>query len=59
MDPTIKTTRAHILQKLNEHAGMVEKCRDSDRKRHQGQSEAKASLVKVEKEAKKARGVSH
>ena len=42
-----------------EQAGMVEKGRDSDRERDQGQPEARASPEKVEKEVKKARGKSH
>ena len=42
-----------------EHAGMVEKCRDSDRERGQGQPEARASPKKVKKEVKKTRGISH
>ena len=42
-----------------EHAGKVEKGRDSDRERHEGQLEAKASLEKVEKEVKKTRGTAH
>ena len=42
-----------------EHAGTIEKCIDNDRERDQGQSKAKASPEKVEKEAKKERGVSH
>ena len=42
-----------------EHAGLVEKGRDSDRERDQGQLEARALPEKIEKEAKKARGVSH
>ena len=42
-----------------EHAGTIEKCRDNDRERDQGQSKARASPEKVEKEAKKERGASH
>ena len=42
-----------------EHAGMVEKGRDKDRERDQGQLEARASPEKIEKEAKKAKGTSH
>jgi len=42
-----------------EHAGRIEKGRDSDRERGQGQSEARASPKKVEKEVKKTRGISH
>ena len=38
---------------------MVEKGRDKDRERDQGQPKARASLEKVEKEVKKTRGVSH
>ena len=38
---------------------MVEKGRDSDRERDQGQPEARASPEKVEKEVKKTRGTSH
>jgi len=38
---------------------MVEKGRDKDRERDQGQLKARASLEKVEKEVKKTRGVSH
>ena len=38
---------------------MVEKGRDSDRERDQGQPEVRASLEKVEKEVKKTRGISH
>ena len=37
---------------------MVEKHRDSDRERDQGQPEARASPEKVEKEVKKTRGTS-
>ena len=51
MGLTIEITRAY--------ASMVEKGRDSDRERDQGQPEARALPEKVEKEAKKARGVSH
>ena len=51
MGPTIEITRAY--------AGMVEKGRDSDRERDQGQPEARALPEKVEKDVKKARGVSH
>ena len=42
-----------------EHACAVEKGRDSDRERGQGQPEARASPEKVEKEVKKTRGTSH
>ena len=42
-----------------EHAGKVEKCRDGDGERDQGQLKARASPKKVEKEVKKTRGVSH
>ena len=42
-----------------EHVGTVEKGRDRDRERDQGQPEARSSLEKVEKEVKKIRGVSH
>ena len=42
-----------------EHASMIEKGRDRDRERGQGQPEASASLEKVEKEAKKTKGVNH
>ena len=42
-----------------EHAGKVEKCRDGDGERDQGQLEARASPKKVEKEVKKTRGASH
>ena len=42
-----------------EHAGTVEKGRDSDRERGQGQPGARASPEKVEKEVKKTRGTSH
>jgi len=42
-----------------EHAGTIEKGRDSDRERGQGQPEARASPKKVEKEVKKRRGISH
>ena len=38
---------------------MVEKDRDSDRERDQGQLEARASPKNVEKEVKKTRGTSH
>ena len=38
---------------------MVEKGRDSDRERDQGQPESRASPEKVEKEVKKTRGTSH
>ena len=38
---------------------MVEKGRDSDRERDQGQPKARASPEKVEKEVKKTRGTSH
>ena len=38
---------------------MVEKGRDGDRERDQGQLEARASPKKVEKEAKKTRGASY
>ena len=38
---------------------MVEKGKDSDRERGQGQLEARASPNKVEKEVKKTRGTSH
>ena len=41
-----------------EHAGTVEKRRDNDRERDQGQPEARASPEKVEKEVKKTRGTS-
>ena len=58
MDPTIKTTRAHILFGI-EHAGTVERGRDSNRERDQGQPEARASPEKVEKEVKKTREISH
>ena len=37
---------------------MVEKGRDNDRERDQGQLEARASLEKVEKEVKKTRNKS-
>ena len=42
-----------------EHAGTVEKCRDKDSERDQGQPEAIASPEKVEREVKKTRGTSH
>ena len=42
-----------------EHAGTIEKGRDSDRERGQGQPEARASPKKVEKEVKKTGGTSH
>ena len=38
---------------------MIEKCRDSDRERGQGQPEVRASPNKVEKEVKKTKGTSH
>ena len=38
---------------------MVEKDRDRDGKRDQGQPEVRASLEKVEKELKKTRGTTH
>ena len=38
---------------------MVEKGRDKDRERDQGQPKARASLEKVEKEVKKKRGTSY
>ena len=38
---------------------MVEKGRNSDRERGQGQPETRASPEKVEKEVKKTRGISH
>ena len=42
-----------------EHAGKVEKCRDRDGERDQGQLEVRASPEKVEKEVKKTRRASH
>ena len=42
-----------------EHAGTVEKGKDNDKERNQGQPEAIASPEKVEKEVKKTRGASH
>ena len=44
-----------------EHASIVEKGRDSDREKGEGQGQPKvrASPEKVEKEAKKAKGTSH
>ena len=42
-----------------EHAGMVEKGRDSDRERDQGPLDARAPPKKVEKEVKKTSGLSH
>jgi len=42
-----------------QHAGTVEKGRDRDKERDQGQLEARASSEKVEKEVKKTRGPSH
>ena len=42
-----------------EQAGMVEKGRDSDRERDQGQPEARASPENVDKEVKETRGTSH
>ena len=42
-----------------EHVGTVEKGRDSDRERGQGQPKARALPNKVEKKVKKTRGTSH
>ena len=42
-----------------EHASTVEKGRDRDRERVQGQPKARASPKKVKKEMKKTRGMSH
>ena len=42
-----------------EHASTVEKGRDGDRERGQGQPKARALLGKVEKEVKKTKGTSH
>ena len=42
-----------------EHTCTVEKGRNRDRERDQGQPKARALLEKVEKEVKKTRGVSH
>ena len=39
-----------------EHVGMVEKGKDRDRERDQGQPKTRASPKKIEKEAKKTRG---
>ena len=41
MDPTIKTTRAHTLG--IENTGKIEKGRDRDSEKDQGQPEARAS----------------
>ena len=42
-----------------EHAGTIEKGRDNDKERGQGQHEVRASPEKVKKEVKKTRGISH
>ena len=42
-----------------EHAGMVEKGRDNDKERDQGQPTTRVSPEKVDKEVKKIRGTSH
>ena len=42
-----------------EHTGTIEKGRDRDKERDQGQPEVRASPKKVEKEVKKTKGVSH
>ena len=42
-----------------DHASTIEKGKDRDREKDQGQPEARASPKKVEKEVKKTREVSH